>query len=230
MEEMEVDMSFSAELVEKAKPYYEAQLQKRFLVELGSGDLPLDVFRYFVKVDYAYLVNHVHVWSLAVAKSDRPGTMRVLARQLDRSLNDEIPLLESYAGKFGISQRELHEQRMGPLKYAYARHQVAAGYRESLGELMAAALPCKLGFGEIGRALVERYPITPDNPYKDWLALYSSEEEESLALKLLEIFDRLADGSSESQLRRMEENFIIGMQYETMLWDEYYRKGGWETP
>jgi thiaminase/transcriptional activator TenA len=222
-------MSFSEQLIKESQPYFEAQVRKPFLVEILNGELPLDKFLYYVKVDYLYLVNHVNIWALAIAKSDDPDVMRVLSEQLEWSLNHEIPLLEGYADKFGIPHEELIGQRMGPLKYSYTRHQRACAYDGSLGELMAAALPCKLNYGEVGRALVKQKPVQPDNPYKDWLALYSSEKEESLAQKLLQIFDRLAAGSSESQLRKMRENYMTSLQYEAMLWDAYYAVEEWEA-
>ena len=65
-------MSFSRDLVAEAEPYMQAQVKKRFLQGLINGDLPVECFQYWLRVDYPYLHNFVKVCSLGVLKAEDP--------------------------------------------------------------------------------------------------------------------------------------------------------------
>jgi len=223
-------MSFSETLMVKAQPYLEAQTKKPFLLGILDGDLPIDKFLYWVRVDYPYLINFSRILALGVTKADNLEAMRIMQEYLDWIIDEEMALHEAYAAKQGISREELAGQKMGPVKYAYTRHELASAYSGTLGELIAGILACIVGYQKVCRTLVKQKPIDPNNPYRDWLAMYSSDEElDSHTQKILGLFDRLAAESSESQLERMEDNFMTGVRYETMCWDAYYEKEEWMT-
>ena len=222
-------MTYTETLMAKGRPYIEAQLQKPFLIGIMNGDLPLDKFQYWLKVDYLYLIQYAKILALGVSKAESPVAMQVMERQLDGIVNKEMSLHEAYAAKFGITREQLIQQRMGPIKYSYTCHELAAAHSGSLGELLAALLPCMWGYGEIGWSLVEQKPIDPENPYGDWLALYSSEDFRQMGKEGWELLDSLAAASSESQLKKMGENFMTSFKYEVMCWDAYYNKEEWKT-
>jgi len=219
-------MAFSDKLVELARPCIEAQLQKPFLVGIVNGDLPLDKFQYWLKVDYPYLIHYTKILALGITKADSFETMQILARLMQGTI-DEMSLHESYAAKYGVSRKNLIEQKMGPVKYSYTRHELAAAYSGSLGELLAALLPCMWGYGEVARLLVNQRPIEPENPYKDWLAYYSAEEFGRLGTECLHLVDGLVPACTQGQLKKMEENYVISCHYEVMCWDAYYNKEEW---
>lgn len=221
-------MSFSDTLIAKARPYLEAQMHKPFLQGLINGDLPADRFEYWLKVDYPYLLNFIKVVSLGVVKADDPEDMWVMLEHV-KSVQREMQSHESQADRLGLSREELLSHRMGPLKYSYTRHQLAAAYHGTLGDIQAAILPCQWGYDEASRILLQQKPIGPDHPHKAWFDFHAAEyhlDELQLSKDLL---DRQAAKSSESQLKKMEEIFMTSVWHETMLWDEYYNKGVWET-
>jgi len=219
-------MLFRDSLMAKARPYVQAELQKPFLLGIAKGDLSVDRFQYWLKVDYQYLIHYAKTLALGLAKADSLETVRAISRLIDDTVNKEMVLHETYAARFGVSQGQLAGQKMGPIKYSYACHELAAAHRGSLGELIAALLPCEWGYAEIGRSLAQK-PVDPANPFRDWLALYSSDEYGETASLYWGLLDRLAPTSSDSQLRQMEDNFVTSFQYEVLCWDEYYNKGQW---
>ena len=221
-------MSFSQTLTAKVRPYIEAQVQKPFLQGLLSGDLPVDKFEYWLKVDYPYLLNLAKVQALGVVKADDTEAMWVMLEMVQWT-QKEIASHEAHATRLGVGREELVSQRMSPLKYAYTRHQLAVAYHGSLGEILSAILPCKWGYGEVNRTLVKRKAIDPDNPYKNWFSFYTAEAHSDSTRLAMELLDREAHTRSASQLKKMEDIFMTSVQFETMLWDEYYTKGTWET-
>ena len=220
-------MSFMSVLVEKAKPYIEASLDKPFLLGILNGDLPLDIFQFWLRVDYPYLINFARVEAAGITKARTLHEMQVMFNMLNWTLNGEMALHRSYCAKFGIRQEELFEQRMNPTKHAYSVHQLAAAYGGSLAEVLAAALPCEVMYGGVGKGLVEKKPVAPENPYRDWLATYTSEGKEDAEKETFELFELLASECSERQRTRLQEIFMTGMHYELDLWDKYYEKEWW---
>jgi thiaminase/transcriptional activator TenA len=203
-------------------------VRKPFLQGLINGDLPVDRFEYWLRVDYPYLVNYIKVLALGVVKADDPQDMGVMMDHV-RSVQREMMDHEAHAARLGLSREELMSHKMGPLKYSYTRHQLATAYHGTLGEIQAVVLPCQWGYDEAARTLVQRKPVGPDHPYKGWFDFHTAEENLAGLQLGLDLLDRQVAKSSESQLGKIEEAFMISLQHETMLWDEYYNKGGWET-
>ena len=136
---------------------------------------------------------------------------------------------EGHAAKLGLSRDDLLSFKMGPLKYSYTRHQLATAYQGTIGDIQAVLLACQWGYGKCTRTLVAQKGLQPDNPYKDWFAFHTAEENlEGLELGL-DLLDRQAAQSGEAQRKKMADAFMLSVQHETMLWDEYYNKGAWES-
>jgi thiaminase/transcriptional activator TenA len=221
-------MSFARNLLEKAQPYLDAQVQKPFLQGLLNGDLPVDSFEYWLKVDYPYLVNLIKVVSLGVVKADDPHDMWVMLEHV-KAIQREMQDHEAHAERLGLSHADLLSYRMGPLKYSYTRHQLATAYHGTLAEIQAAILPCQWGYDEAARTLVKQKPVGPDHPYKSWFDFHTAEENLEDLEHSLDLLDRHVARSSETQLAKIEEAFLVSLFHETMLWDEYYNKVTWET-
>jgi len=221
-------MSFSQDILDKARPYIDAQVQKPFLQGLINGDLPVDRFEYWLKVDYPYLFNFIKVMAVGMAKADDPQDMWVFLEHV-KGIQNEMKDHEGHAARIGLPKEELLKHRPGPLKYSYMRHQLSTAFQGTVAETQAAVLACQWGYGECCRMLLKQKPVAEDHPYKKWFEFHSSAEHIPGLQMSLDLLDRHAAVSNESQRRKLEEIFMISVQHETMLWDEYYHKGQWET-
>ena len=220
-------MSFSKKLIKLAETYIQEEIKKPFLVEMLKGSLPMDKFQYYIKVDYPYLFDFTQILALGIYKADDLDTMNLLVKLLNGNIK-EMGLNESYIKKFGISPKELHEQKIGPVKYSYTRHELATGQRGLLGELLVVLLPCQWGYGEVARRLIKVKPIQSDNPYKEWFDFYTSEEYEKQCLEWLGLIDRMVRSYSDTQLKQIEESFLKSCYFEVVCWDAYYAKENWQ--
>lgn len=221
-------MSFSRNLLAQAQPYIDAQIKKPFLQGLINGDLPTDRFEYWLKVDYPYLYNFLKVLSLGIVKADEPQDMWVMLEHV-KSIQQEMVDHESHAERLGLTRQELLSYKMGPLKYSYTRHQLATAYQGSVGDIQAVILACQWGYGKCTRTLVQQKGLKPDNPYKEWFAFHTAEEHLEGLEMALNLLDRQAAEGGEYQRKKMADIFLLSVQHETMLWDEYYNKGEWES-
>tara|TARA_B100000315_G_scaffold230978_1_gene241895 strand:- start:3 stop:680 length:678 start_codon:yes stop_codon:yes gene_type:complete len=221
-------MSFGRQLLSKAEPYMQAQVKKPFLQGLINGDLPIEIFQYWLRVDYPYLHNFIKVCALGILKADEPTDVAVMLRHVER-IQDEMQDHEKHAAKTGMTPDDLNAHPMGPLKYSYTRHQLASAYHGTLGDVQAAILACQWGYGEAVHRLLKEKPLQKDHPYKEWFAFHSDPGHREGLEEALGLIDRQALISTSQQGKRMEAVFMISVQHETMLWDEYYNMTEWET-
>lgn len=221
-------MSFSRTLLSKAEPYMQAQVKKPFLQGLINGDLPVEIFRYWLRVDYPYLHNFIKVCALGILKADDPADVAVMLRHVE-SVQEEMRDHEKHAERTGMQREDLLAHSMGPLKYSYTRHQLASAYHGSLGDVQAAILACQWGYGEAVHRLLKEKPLKKGHAYQDWFAFHNDPAHREGLEHALNLLDRQAAVSTKQQTERMASVFMISVQHETMLWDEYYDMTGWET-
>jgi thiaminase/transcriptional activator TenA len=221
-------MSFSRRLLSNAEPYLQAQVKKPFLQGLINGDLPVEIFQYWLRVDYPYLHNFIKVCALGILKADDPADVAIMLRHV-ASVQDEMRDHEQHAERTGMKIEDLRTHPMGPLKYSYTRHQLASAYHGSLGDVQAAILACQWGYGEAVQRLLKEKPLQEDHAYRDWFAFHSDPGHREGLEQALDLLDRQAGLSTTQQCERMATIFMISVQHETMLWDEYYGMTRWET-
>jgi thiaminase/transcriptional activator TenA len=77
----------------------------------------------------------------------------VFSRLLDETLNTEMQLHRDYCQRLGIAESDLQATAPAPITHAYTRHLLTVAYSGSIADIVAAVLPCQLGYAEIGTAL-----------------------------------------------------------------------------
>ena len=220
-------MGFSDELRKTAGPIWDKEKQHPFVVGIGDGTLALDSFRYYMRQDYIFLIEFCRVLAMAVAKADNLEDMGWFARLLHETLNTEMALHRSFAQEFGISSEELEVTRASPTTQAYTRHLIQTAYSGSLGEIVAALLPCQWGYCEIGQHLAVA-GMPKDQPlYARWIEMYNSPEFAALAEGLRGLVDSIGQDASLKEKGRMEEAFLLSSRYEYLFWDACYRMEEW---
>ena len=206
---------------------WEKILTHPFLIELGEGRLPLDVFRFYVKQDYVYLLEFSRCLGIAAAKAEDRETMRTFAALLDASLTVEVEMLERLGEKIGIAADDLRVSEPAPTNVAYTRHLLSVAYAGTVGEIMAAMLPCMWSYQEIGEKLVAQSALTRNAVYSEWCATYRTQEYMELVSWYRRLVDDLASESGSLMRKKMRTHFILSSRYEYLFWDMAYRKEGW---
>ncbi|MGH7549893.1 MAG: thiaminase II [Gemmatimonadota bacterium] len=218
--------AFTDELFEAARPVWEAQLEHPFVKGIAAGDLDEDRFRRWVVQDYLYLKEFARVFAWAAAKADRLDVMAGYAGALDLTLNTEMELHRSYAGRFGISSEDLEAGRMWPTTRAYTDFLVRTAADGDLAELVAGLLPCAWGYAWIGERLGEvKRPA--DLRYADWIDQYASPEFLEAAGWLRDEMDRLAADASSEKRERLRAIFLLSSRYEWMFWEMCWNGEAW---
>lgn len=220
-------MKTSERLLQETRTIHERILAHPFVRGIGSGDLPLEPFTYYVRQDYLYLVEYSRAMALAVAKAHDLDVMGLFAELTQETLNVEMDLHRGYAARFGISREELEATPIAPTTHAYTRHLLSVAYGGTIAEILASLLPCQWGYWEIGTHLAAR-GLPANRPlYAEWIEMYSGQEFGALAQRMRDTLDRLSEGFTPAQQARLSDIFATSTRYEYAFWDAALKQESW---
>ena len=217
---------FSEQLRRQAEKIRRAILTHPFLDELQAGTLPMDRFIYFILQDYLYLLDFAQVLCLGGANSPDLGTLEIFSRHALIVVEVERSFHASFGKSLGLSQKQLDRTPKGPVTEAYTRHLQAVARAGSLGEIVAAVLPCYWIYGDVGKRLYRNRPKKPDI-YRKWIEIYASEDYWRPVREQIRLMDRLGAGARSGEKKLMSSHFILSSRYEFLFWDQAYRLEDW---
>jgi thiaminase (transcriptional activator TenA) len=200
-----------------------------FLGELARGVLPLEKFRFFIEQDILYLPDFARCIAMGAAKSATEAELGFFAKQLDGTVNLELP------NQYRVLD---HVCRLGaedcggasgkaPANVAYTSFMLSVAAQGGPLEIMAAILPCAWSYAEIAAQL--KGEIADHPVYRDWVGFYLTAEVLGLVAQLRESFDEMALRASpgpESR-RRLAEIFMTSSRLEGAFWDMAYTLDQW---
>ncbi|WP_163538905.1 thiaminase II [Gracilibacillus sp. YIM 98692] len=220
-------MGFSDELRKIADDVYQGIFEHPFVTGLGEGNLKKEAIIHYVKADFEYLNAFINIYGLAIAKSDHRDDMTYFHNQISFILNSEIHPHHNLCQVAGVSYDEVQGYPLPPTADHYVKHMKSVSQHGSIGELIAALLPCPWTYLEIGHYLKEKYKPAPDHPFYDWITFYAKEEVDSVTSTLREKLDKWAQNVGESEKEKAKDAFMKSCQLEYLFWEMAYRVEEW---
>lgn len=226
--EMIKTKKFTERLYQNVQPIWEKNHEHPFVQEIGKGTLDEQKFIYYMKQDYAYLIDYSKLFAVGVMKAQDLQTMEKFSQILHETLHFEMELHRKFAAEFGITRAELEATEPTPVNLAYTRYMLNVAQNGTLAELVACLLPCAWDYWEIGKLLRKQYgDRIAHNRYAKWIETYDSETFGNGAKWLIQLMDELADGKPERELAVLEKHFQITSKYEYLFWDMNYHQQEW---
>ena len=145
--------AFHEILKDAAQPIWEAILAHPYLKELGAGTLPHDRFLYFIRQDYLYLFEFARVLCAGGSKAEDLDTLEMFAKHAANTVAVERVMHTGFIQRLGLQADHLLDSERTPTTQAYTRHLLAVAREGTLGEIVAAVLPCYWIYLEVGRHL-----------------------------------------------------------------------------
>jgi thiaminase/transcriptional activator TenA len=217
--------AFHDELQRAAQPIWEAILAHPFLQELGEGSLPHERFLYFIRQDYLYLFDFARVLCIGGSKAEDLDVLEMFAKHAANTVAVERAMHTGFAQRLGVTLDALQDTERTPTTQAYTRHLLAVAREGTLGELVAAVLPCYWIYWEVGRHLAKFQPADPI--YQAWIKAYGAEGFGALVQQQLHLVARLGARAPAHERQRMTGHFILSSRYEYLFWDDAYRLAQW---
>ncbi|MGE3536549.1 MAG: thiaminase II [Candidatus Tectimicrobiota bacterium] len=218
-------MPFHDRVRQQTEAIWEAIYTQPFLQELGQGLLSHAAFTFFIRQDYLYLQEFGRVLCLGGAQADSLDTLAMFAEHAATVVQVERALHSQFAMQLGLSLADLDSTPMAPTTQAYTRHLFTVGHTGTLGEIVAAVLPCYWIYWEVGQRLNRQLPADP--MYAAWIQAYASPAFGTHVGQQLALIDRLAPLASEAERQRMAEHFTQSCRYEYLFWEQAYRQTTW---
>jgi thiaminase (transcriptional activator TenA) len=217
---------FTVQLRRRSKRIWREIEGHAFLQELHAGTLPMNRFTYFILQDYVYLLDFAQVLCLGGAKSPDLKTLEMFCRHALGAVEVERNFHASFGKSLGLSAKQLDSVPKGPITQAYISHLQSVARGGSLGDLVAAVLPCYWIYGEVGRRLFRNRPQKP-KIYREWIETYASESFWRPVREQIRLMDELGAAANSAAKIRLTEHFVLSSRYEFMFWEQAYRVESW---
>jgi thiaminase (transcriptional activator TenA) len=219
--------ALSKTLRTSATEIWKRELAHPFVRGLGDGALPVDRFRFYLEQDYLFLIEYCRVFALASAKARGLEVMGLFSGLLNDTLRTEMQLHRDYCKRLGMADSALTDARVAPVTHGYTRHLLTTAYSGSIVEIVAAVLPCQLGYVEIATALEREAGGGNNSFYREWIKTYASPEFVGGAERLVKLLDQLAAGSPPRETAQLTDLFVTSSRYEYLFWEMSWTKATW---
>ncbi|WP_062046967.1 thiaminase II [Bacillus sp. JCM 19034] len=219
-------MKFSEHLRKQVDSIWKASFEHPFVTGVADGTLPLEAFKHYVKQDSYYLSKYAQVQSIGAAKANDFYTTSRMALHAKSTYDAEHMLHEGFAKELGLSNDgQIIVENPAPTAVAYTNHLFASAYKGTLGDVIAAILPCYWLYWEIGEKFKGAKPGVAI--YQKWIDTYGDEWFGNLVKEQIDRIDELASRASDEEKKRMEDIFIKSSKYEYMFWQMAYTLEEW---
>jgi thiaminase/transcriptional activator TenA len=217
-------MSFSQSLKEKTKSVWEDCYYHPFVQKIGNGTLDKDVFMFYLKQDYKYLIEYAKVFALGAMKASEEKLI-VNFTSSQKAVLDEMDIHRSYMTAYGISNEEAENSSASLFNIAYISNMMVVGLNNGVLELMAALLPCAWSYYDFACRLRKDFKDNfESNYYKSWIETYSSKEFHESFSWFFPAMDKLLDDKNEKERLRIVDIFRSSMEFEYLFWDMSYKR------
>ncbi len=197
-------------------------LDHPFVVELYSGTLPLEKFKYYVLQDYNYLVTMVRVLSLLAAKAPTLELSRLALELAYGTVTGEMENYERLLSALGMTLEDAVKTKPNPTNVAYMNFLLSTAYHGDFYAGLASVLPCFWTYEDIAERHKWRLEGNKVELYRKWASVYLSNEYKMLVRKLRDALDR--SGRSVDELSYYFEQ---ALRYEILFWQASYIMEEW---
>lgn len=200
-----------------------------FNQELAQGTLPSEKFIFYLMQDGLYLADFSRALALTAARLPNNNHVQQFiqfslgAIEAERLLH--LDYLKDYQSKAERCMGLMIAQ--SPSCFMYTNYILKMASLATVEEAVSSLLPCFFIYNEVGKKMVSNQ--VPNNPYSDWIALYSSEAFEQSVSEAISITNELALNVSERMQKKMIAAFIRSTQLEWLFWDSAYSQETWRV-
>ncbi|MEN3010471.1 MAG: thiaminase II [Candidatus Bipolaricaulaceae bacterium] len=206
----------TAQLRAQAAPLWEALVHHPFVVQLFTGQLPLEKFKFYLLQDYNYLVGLIRALALVMAKSEF-GLLREVLGVVQGLATAELRNYADLLGALGLKVEDAVRTPPSAVNAAYVDFMIATAALGTPHEGLLAVLPCFWSYQDIAEAHREDLARNPNPLYVRWAESYLSEGYRTVVAQL-----RAAIDSSPLDFRAAWPIFARACRYERWFWDMAY--------
>jgi len=219
-------MKVSERLRKDADNIWKRIIEHPFVVELYSGVLPIDKFKFYILQDYNYLISAIKNLSIISSKADSVDAMREIIEIVHLESVSEFNGYEEFLRKLGYTIKDAANVEPIPANASYVSFLLSISLSKSYAESIVSVLPCFWSYAEIAEYHKNKLEKNRNSLYREWASVYLSNS----YLDLIRKIKRLADiASRQVPYEKLKKTFITASRYEYMYWDAIYNMHTWRV-
>ncbi len=207
---------FSTEVFKEVQPILTRVLGHPFNVDLAQGTLSKERFCVYMQQDSLYLIHFSRALAVSAGRSGQEKRIEILLSASQNALLAERSLHQHYFKEYGVN----HDAAENPACLAYSSYLLATASLGTLGESLAALLPCFWIYREVGNRIAKN--AASPNPYSKWIETYSDKAFSVGVDRFVELTDSVAAEATAEERLCMKKRFMTSSQFEYFFWDDAY--------
>ncbi len=209
-----------SELAETNKSLLKKIIQHPFNQQLANARLAPDKFLFYLEQDALYLADFSCALKLTANRLLEARHRDLLNGFSEGAINAERELHEKYFKQFGL-HKPSHEQQ--PACFAYTQFLLNCASNSAPAIAITALLPCFWVYQKVGEWIYQHQ--APNNPFSDWIAMYSSADFAESTEKMIDLLDYYSSKFSDES--HIAKTFSRSMQLEYFFWEAAYQRLSW---
>lgn len=204
-------------------PIMDKIFDQPFNRELSNGILPKEKFIHYLQQDALYLADYSRALSLTAARLTCNEQAYHFMQFALGAIRAEQDLHLNYLKKYQSPSLLSAEQNKAC--FMYTNYLLRMAGTASVEEAVASLLPCFWVYREVGKKILN--DKCSNNPYENWIELYSGEEFDSSVKLAIDVTNALSNVASEEIKRKMILAFVRSTQLEWHFWESAYSQEKW---
>ncbi len=205
------------QLLEEARPIWQAMTQHPFLRELATGHLPRERFDFWVQQDYRFVQDGIRFLGLLIARAPDEELRHGL---LDAAIafRNELTIFRDYARERNLSL----DIEPTPVCLGYGAFLLATATTGSLAESLAVLWGAEKAYYDAWSTV--RRELGLAEPYARWIENWTSPPFAAWVDWVGTQLERFTTPADEEAVRRA---FLRTARYEYVFWDMVYHEATW---
>jgi thiaminase/transcriptional activator TenA len=197
-----------------------------FNKELADGTLPLEKFTFYLAQDALYLADFSKALAITASRLPHDHQTELFIHFAMTAIKAERELHFTFLKKYTVPDTVKQEQ--SPSCFMYTNYLLRMANTAAVEEAVASLLPCFWVYQQVGkRALAHK---TENNPYQDWIHLYSNPEFNTSVDLAITTLNELGSHASAQTKKNMIAAFKRATQLEWHFWQGAYTQATWLSP
>lgn len=189
-----------------------------FNQSLANGTLPQATFKHYIEQDALYLADFSKALAITAGRLSNTQHARAFLHFALSAIQAEQDMHQGYLGN-------IQAKRQSPACFMYTNYLLKTASLACVEEAVACLLPCFWVYREVGKAIAAH--STPNNPYSDWINLYSSQAFDQSVETMIHITNTLGLSASKTTQDNMHTAFVQSTQLEWLFWDGAFHQTNW---
>ena len=211
-------MSFVRRAVAAALPLWRAAADEDFLRRMGEGTLAREAFLSYIVQDSLYLRDSLRAYALGLAKCDTLRQMQQFYTALSYVNESENATRLAYLRDANLTDEDVETMEKLPACAAYTDFLLRVAREEGAPEILAAALPCMLGYRYVFEELLRRYPAAAQGPYAPLMRDYTSPGYAAACAQWTAFADALCSPLPPERRAHLIDLFVQASAHELYFW------------